>query len=32
MNTIDTRHGLAIPICIAENEEGQMELVLELIE
>lgn len=32
MNTIDTRHGLVIPICIAENAEGQMELVLELIE
>ena len=29
---VDTRHGTAVPICLAENKDGQMELILELVE
>tara|TARA_B100000963_G_scaffold100924_1_gene87296 strand:- start:1386 stop:1490 length:105 start_codon:yes stop_codon:yes gene_type:complete len=29
--TIKTRHGEAMPFCIIENANGQMEIILELI-
>jgi hypothetical protein len=30
MNTIQTRHGEAILLLVAENEEGQIEVVIEI--
>jgi hypothetical protein len=32
MKMIKTRHGEAQVLCMAENEHGQMEIILELIE